>query len=188
MSRCHTFLFADLVGFTAFTERHGDDAAADVAIRFAEAAGELAHDHGVRLVKCLGDGVMLRGDDAARVVRLGLLLQSELAGLDGLPPIHAGAHTGCAVERRGDWFGAAVNLAARVSDAARGGELLLTQATVAAAGHLRGVDLDELGPQLFRNVGAAVEVYSARPAVPEPAGHGLELPWARRPVLAPAAA
>jgi adenylate cyclase len=188
MSSCHTFLFADLVGFTAYTERHGDEAAADTAIRFSEAVARLAHDHGARLVKCLGDGVMLRGDDARRVVRLGLLMQSELAGVDGLPPIHAGAHTGCAVERGGDWFGAAVNLAARVSGAARGGELLLTEATVVAAGHLRGVEIEDLGPQLFRNVGQATGIYSARTAARQPVGHGIELPWQRHAAIQPAVA
>jgi adenylate cyclase len=188
MSRCHTFLFADLVGFTAFTETHGDEAAADVAVRFAEASARLARDHGVRVVKCLGDGLMLRGDDAGRVVRLGVLMQSELAGIEGMPPIHAGAHTGCAIERGGDWFGAAVNLAARVSDAARAGELLLTEATVAAARHLRDVEFESLGPQLFRNIGQATGIYAARRAVPVRAGHSLELPWARWPAVQSAAA
>ncbi|MEA2473898.1 MAG: adenylate cyclase [Thermoleophilaceae bacterium] len=176
MRRCHTFLFADLVGFTAFTESFGDEAAADVAVRFTEAAARLAQDHGACLVKCLGDGVMLRGGDAGPTVQLGLRMQSELAGVDGLPPIHAGAHTGCAVERGGDWYGAAVNLAARVANSARGGELLLTEATVAAAGQMHDVELEGLGPQLFRNVAEPTPVYSVRRAIaPERAWlHGRE--------------
>jgi adenylate cyclase len=185
MRRCHTFLFADLVGFTAYTETFGDDAAADVAIRFTEASAQLARDHGACLVKCLGDGVMLRGGDAGRTVELGLRMQSELAGVDGLPPIHAGAHTGCAVERGGDWYGSAVNLAARVADSARGGELLLTEATVAAAGQLEGVELEGLGPQLFRNVSQATAIYSARAAVQQPQrGRDLEALRPLRPLRA----
>ena len=188
MGRCHTFLFADLVGFTAYTEDHGDEAAADLAVRFTTAAAELAHEHGARLVKCLGDGVMLRGDDAAATVRLGLEMQTELADIADLPPIHAGAHTGCAVERGGDWFGAAVNLAARLSDSARGGELLVTDATAAAAGSIRGVELESLGPQLFRNVTEPVTVYSARASAPAAApARTLALPW-RRSAVQPAAA
>lgn len=185
MRRCQTFLFADLVGFTAFTEEHGDDAAADVAVRFTAAAAELARDHGVVLVKCLGDGVLLRGDNAARTLQVGLGLNTEL---DGLLPIHAGAHTGCAVERGGDWFGSAVNLAARVSDSARGGELLVTEATVEAAGALRDVKLESLGPQLFRNVAEPIGIYSARGAIQQVApARSLVLPW-RRPAVQPAAA
>jgi class 3 adenylate cyclase len=76
--------------------------------------------------------------------------------------VHAGAHTGRAVERDGDWFGATVNLAARVADVARGGELLVTEATVAAAGEVAGIELDCLGPQAFKNVGAPTAVYSVR--------------------------
>ena len=59
---------------------------------------------------------------------------SQLAnGLDGLPPVRVGVNTGPAVERDGDFFGSTVNLAARLSQAARGGEVLLTEATRAAA-------------------------------------------------------
>ena len=157
-----TFLFADLVGFTVLTEVHGDDAAADAALRFSAGATALAAEHGAQLVKSLGDAVMLRVPCAADAVRLGLSLHAELGADRGLPPIHAGAHTGGAVERAGDWFGAAVNLAARVASAARGGELLLTEATAAAAGELGDVELDSLGPQAFKNVAARVPLYSAR--------------------------
>lgn len=174
--RMHTFLFADLAGFTALTEHQGDDAAADLAVRFCEAASRLAREHGAQVVKRLGDAVMLRGEDAAETVRLGLRLSLGLSPADSLLPIHAGAHTGPAAERGGDWFGAAVNLAARVADSARGGELLVTEATVAAAGELPHVELESLGPQLFKNVAGATPVYSARPAA-------RQSEHARRPAL-----
>ncbi|MDQ3936104.1 MAG: guanylyl cyclase, partial [Actinomycetota bacterium] len=77
--RSHTFLFADLVGFTTFTELNGDEAAADAAVRFTAAVGELARSAGATVVKCMGDGVMLRGGDAAATVRLGLEMHDELA-------------------------------------------------------------------------------------------------------------
>ncbi|HEX8074919.1 MAG TPA: adenylate/guanylate cyclase domain-containing protein [Thermoleophilaceae bacterium] len=158
----HTFLFADLVGFTALTEERGDEAAADLACRFAHEAARMADEHGVDVVKSLGDAVMIRADDADEAIRLGLRLSSDLRALDGFPPVHAGAHTGVAVERGGDWFGAAVNLAARVSGAARGGELLLTEATLAAAGRLAHIEFEELGPQLFKNIANPTSVYAAR--------------------------
>src|SRR5918911_3333257 len=160
----HTFLFADLVGFTALAELNGDDAAAEIAIRFADDAARLAREHGARVVKRLGDAVMIHSRSAAESLLLGARLQDERGA--GVPPIHAGAHTGRAVERDGDWFGATVNLAARVSDVARGGELLVTEATVAAAGHVAGIELDCLGPQAFKNVGAPTAVYSVRQFAP----------------------
>jgi adenylate cyclase len=156
--QCHTFLFADLVGFTAFTERHGDDAAADVAERFAGTATGLAAEHGARLVKCLGDAVLLRVDEAAEALRLGLRLSR---GADALP-VHVGVHTGRAVARGADWYGSTVNLAARVADAAATGELLATAATVEHAGRVPGLALEHRGARAFKNVAAGTELYAVR--------------------------
>ena len=178
----HTFLFADLVGFTALAELHGDDVAADVAVRFGSEVARLAADHGAIPVKSLGDAVMLRAPEASEAMLLGTRLHDELGATAGLPPAHAGAHTGHAVERGGDWFGAAVNLAARVTCAARGGELLVTEATLAAAGSVPGVEVDALGPHSFKNVAGQTPVYSVRAAATreEPA----RAPSPAAPVLA----
>ena len=70
-------------------------------------------------------------------------------------------NTGPAIQRGGDWFGAAVNLAARVSAAAGGNEVLLTQATRQAAGEPSGVDLERHGEQQFKNVREPVTLYRA---------------------------
>ena len=184
----HTFLFADLVGFTALTELHGDEVAADVAIRFAEEADRLAAEHGATTVKQIGDAVMFRTDDAADALALGTRIHDELGPAAGLPPAHAGAHTGHAVQRGGDWFGSAVNLAARVTDAARGGELLVTEATLAAAGDVPGFDIDALGPQAFKNVAGQTPVYAVRSAAPSlerrPAPVAPVLTWRPRPAAA----
>lgn len=169
VQQIHTFLFADLAGFTALTEDRGDDAAADLAMGFCHAASTLAAEHGAEIVKRLGDAVMVRGDDAEQTVALGLRLSHELPDAAGLPPVHAGVHTGLAARRGGDWFGAAVNLAARVAGSARGGELLVTEAAVTAAGGLPRLALESLGPQLFKNVARATPVYSARSTAVAPA-------------------
>ena len=121
----HTFAFADLAGFTALTEAHGDEQAADLAGEFSRTAA---------------------------AVTLGLALTSELMAEHGYPAIRVGMHTGPAVERSGDWFGAAVNLAARISSLAAGNEVLLSQATMAQAGEVDGVRFDERGQQRLRNV------------------------------------
>lgn len=153
-----------MVGFTALTELHGDDAAADLATRFAAEVAAMAAEHGAELVKALGDAVMVRADRCADALQLGLRLQSERSATLGFPPIRAGMHTGSAVERAGDWFGAAVNVASRVAASARGGELLMTEPSVAAAGRMKGMSIESLGPQLFRNVSSPVGVYSVRAA------------------------
>lgn len=186
-ARLQTFLFADLVGFTALTELHGDDAAADLAVEFARSVARMAADHGVQLVKALGDAVMLRAAVSGDAIRLGLRINGELGGSGGFPPLRAGMHTGSAVERAGDWFGSGVNLAARVAGTARGGELLMTEASVAAAGKMTGVTMESLGPQLFRNVSAPVGIYSARHAAAEESEARVGEPVRLRPRLAPVA-
>ncbi|MDF2744776.1 MAG: hypothetical protein K0S88_6154 [Actinomycetia bacterium] len=84
-------------------------------------------------------------------------LFADLSGFTALTK----ATTGPAVERAGDWFGATVNLAARLSAAAAGGETLLTATTKAAAGQVKDVELRARGRWAFRNVGGLVEVYTA---------------------------
>ena len=137
----HTFLFADLAGFTALTEVHGDEEAADLAGEFAATIRAMLPEYGAEEVKCIGDAVMIRCPDASRAVRLGVRMVAELGSRPGLPSVRVGMNTGPAVERDGDWFGAAVNLAARVSGAAVGGEVLLTEETRLAAGRVGSIEL-----------------------------------------------
>jgi adenylate cyclase len=156
-----TFLFADLSGFTALTEAHGDEQAADLVGGFCVAVRQLLDAHQAQEVKTIGDALMLRTGDATAAIRLGLCIVHDVGAQHGFPLVRVGMHTGSAVERDGDWFGATVNLAARVSAAAAGGEALLTAATRAACGDLEGVELRERGRRAFRNVGEPVPVYAA---------------------------
>lgn len=156
----HTFLFADVVGYTAFTERVGDEAAADVAVAFQAAARHLAEQCGCEVIKSLGDAVMIRGDDATRVLALALRLGRELTDEGWCPPLRMGVHSGTAVQRGGDWYGATVNVAARVADAAGANEILLSQATrerIARA----GVTIADRGARSFKNVAAPLALFAA---------------------------
>lgn len=156
----HTFLFADLVGFTSFTERVGDDAAADVAVAFQRRAERMAEAYGCDVIKKLGDAVMIHGEDATRVVALALRLRRELAGELRFPPLRMGVHSGSAVQRDGDWYGATVNVAARVADAAGAGEILLSLTTrdrIARA----GVQTADRGARSFKNVTAPLALFAA---------------------------
>jgi adenylate cyclase len=157
----HTFLFADLAGFTALTEAHGDEQAADLVAEFSEAVRELLTEYKAEQVKTIGDAVMMRAEDAEHAIMLALHVVNDIGARHGFPIIRTGMHTGPAVERSGDWFGATVNVAARVSGAASGGEVLLTEATKQLAVDLQGVDLHERARQGFKNVSAPLKLYSA---------------------------
>jgi adenylate cyclase len=173
----HTFLFADIAGYSLLTELDGDEAAADLAMRFVSDASSIACDHGAEVVKGLGDAVMVHADDAGCALRLALDLFTEVSPGRRMPPIHAGLHTGPAVGRLGDWWGATVNIAARVAAAAGPGQVLLTEATRAAAGEMDSIHLRELGPLRLRNITLPVKIYAASRV---PLAH-----WAAPPRRAP---
>jgi class 3 adenylate cyclase/YHS domain-containing protein len=156
-----TFLFADLAGYTALTEAHGDDEAADLAGAFCDAVRNLLPEYDAEDIKVIGDEVMVRGRNAAKAVRLALRIAHEVGARHGFPAVRIGMHTGPAVERRGDWFGATVNVAARVSSLASGGEILLTESTREAAGDLDDVELHSRGEVALRNVAEPIVIYAA---------------------------
>ena len=88
----HTFLFADLAGFTDFTDRHGDERAAELAVSFHEQVASLAQEHGCEVVKTIGDAVMVRGENCPAAVRLAQQI-IERALREGLPPVRVGLDT-----------------------------------------------------------------------------------------------
>jgi class 3 adenylate cyclase len=157
----HTFLFADLVGFTSFTERVGDDAAADVAVAFQTAAAHVAADYGCEVVKSLGDAVMIHGGDAARVVALALRIGPELTAEGWCPPVRVGVHSGTAVRRGGDWYGSTVNVAARLVEAAAPGEVLISLTTRELLAAHAAMTIADRGARSFKNVAAPVGVFAA---------------------------
>ncbi|MEA2151178.1 MAG: adenylate cyclase [Solirubrobacteraceae bacterium] len=157
----HTFLFADLVGFTAFTERVGDETAADVAIAFQSAAAHAAAELGCEVVKDLGDAVMIHSRDAARVVALALRLSRELELEGWCPPLRIGVHSGPAVQREHDWYGATVNVAARLADSATAGEILMSLRTRDLLAKQTSLTLAARGPRSFKNVTAPMAVFAA---------------------------
>ena len=128
-----TFVFADLVGYTALTEARGDHAAADLAREFRRTMCALSRDHGARQVKSMGDGVMIWIGDAGEAVALASAALRLVGGRPDLLPVRVGVHTGPAVRRGGDWYGRAVNVAARLADQAKPNEALVSEATWAMA-------------------------------------------------------
>ena len=158
-SATHTFLFADLVGFTALAELEGDDRAVEVALELQDQVKRLLPEHGAEQVKAIGDGLMLRCPDPQDGVRLGLRIVSELERRPGFPPVRIGIHTGPAVPAAGDWYGRTVNVAARLCSVAPGGEVMVSDATRAAAGRMVDVEYGERELHWLRNVTEPIGTY-----------------------------
>ena len=164
-----TFLLADLAGYTALTEAHGDEHAADVAAEFLTEIRRVAADHDAREVKTIGDAVLLSLPDAADAIRLGARIVFDIGDRERALRVGAGVHTGTAVERDGDWFGSAVNVAARVADLACAGELLVTDAARrAAGGRIPESQFRERGPHELKHVRDPVVVWSVERDGPGP--------------------
>ncbi|HVJ22085.1 MAG TPA: YHS domain-containing protein [Polyangiaceae bacterium] len=153
-----TYCFIDLAGFTALTEAQGDEDAADLATSFAVLArNSLAL--GDRLVKTIGDAVLLTSPSAESGVALVERVLNLVAEEPRFPALRAGLHFGDAVAREGDVFGAAVNLAARVAAEAYAGEVLGTE-PIAVAARASGIPVAELGAVPLKNVRGTVPLYS----------------------------
>ncbi len=171
----HTFLFMDLVGFTALTAERGDGDAADVAHRFYDQVRGLLARNRAEEIKTIGDAMMLRCDEPRRGIELGVQLVERLGAAPDIPPVRVSVHTGTAVHREGDWYGNAVNVAARLCSAAGGGEVLVSDDARAATGTLDGVELGERQLHWLKNVPEPVVAWSASAADPPLS----KRPWAR---------
>lgn len=128
-----TFVFADLVGYTALTDERGDAAAATLSREFRRKMCALSRQHGATQVKSMGDGVMIWAPDPGRAIALAAQAVEEVGAREDLLPVRVGVHTGPAVMQGCDWYGNAVNVAARLAAEAQPNEALISAATRDAA-------------------------------------------------------
>jgi adenylate cyclase len=152
--------FLDITGYTRLTEERGDEAAADLAARLARLVRRSSQEHGGMPVKWLGDGVMFYFREPGAAV-LAALEMAEVVGRHGLPPAHVGIHAGPVVFQEGDYFGRTVNLAARIAEYARPGEVVVSQEVVDAA-DAAPVSFVEIGPVELKGVPGTLRLHTPR--------------------------
>ncbi len=132
VSRC--FAFIDLSGFTALTARAGDERAVDVLSTFRALVRDVCSRRGVRIAKWLGDGAMLVGVETEPVVAALLEMQLRAESDASSMAIRCGITVGQVILHEGDdYIGHDVNLAARLCELAKGGEVM---GAMAVAEHL----------------------------------------------------
>jgi len=150
--------FADLAGFARLTVEQGDEAAVSTVETFVRAVGEkLPVD--ARVVKTLGDEVMVVGSDPVALTEWAIALQQGVG--NDAPPPRIGIHYGEALYRDGDYYGRDVNQAARVVARAAGGEVLVTRAVVDVADGLDGVQFDRVGEVRLKGFSEPTELFLA---------------------------
>src|SRR5579884_594502 len=154
--------FADLAGYTRLTEEEGELEAVDAVERFVEAVETTLPDDS-RVIKTIGDAVMVVGSDPAALVDWAVGFQQLYVG--SVPP-RIGIHYGNALYRDGDYFGRDVNIASRVAARSGGGEVLVTRSVVDRAGsHL---EFERIADVRLRGFSESTEVFLARQREEEP--------------------
>ena len=154
----------EVSGYTRLIEG-GEEDPAEYPVRLGDLVQDaLAFDG--RAVSILADVVMLHFTDPGPAVQCALHLVERIHKA-GLPTARVGMHAGPVVIRDGEYFGRTVNVANRIADYARPGEVLVSSAVVDAIG-LDGVRFEEIGPVTLRGLVGAVDLYLARPIDGEP--------------------
>ena len=161
-----TVVFADLVGSTGLFERLGDQTAGRFVTQLIATLGKIFEQHRGRVVKLLGDGLLVVFPPDGDAIAACVAIQDHLrerpvhAGAGGAPiQMQIGIDAGELVEIGGDCYGDAVNSAARLADLAGGEEILATQRVHDALPAAQRARLRSLGPMYLRGKSEATEVF-----------------------------
>jgi adenylate cyclase len=159
LERVPAMCFLDITGYTRLTQERGDAAAAALAEQLSRLVQRTSVRHGGRPVKWLGDGVMFHFPDPGPGVLAAIeMVEGVIAA--GLPPAHVGLHAGPVLFQEGDFYGQTVNVASRIGEYARPGEVLVSQAVVDAT-HGDAVSFRPIGPVEFKGTTDAMELFVA---------------------------
>jgi adenylate cyclase len=151
-------VFADLAGYARLTVERGDEEALAAVERFVEAV-ERTLPADARVIKTLGDEVMVVGPDAGALVRWAVGLRAAIAPDD--PPPRIGMHYGDALYRDGDYYGREINQAARVVARAGGGEVLVTRPVADVAAGFESVKFERIGEVGLKGFSEPTELFIA---------------------------
>jgi len=165
-ARLVTIAFADLVGFTRLGEAVPPEELEQLAHRLADLARDVAVPP-VRFIKTIGDEVMLVSSDPVALLDAVLDLVDATDGDDDFPRLRVGVATGMAVSRAGDWFGSPVNLASRVTGAARPGSILVSESAREAIGDDDRFTWSFAGARHLKGIKSEVKLFRARRASTE---------------------
>jgi adenylate cyclase len=148
--------FADLAGYTRLTEEVGDEEAVSAVERFVEQV-ELSLPDDARIIKTIGDEVMVVGSDAGALLEWAVTFQQDA---QRRPRPRIGIHYGETLYRDGDYYGREVNQASRVAARAAGGEVLVTRSVVDQA--RPGLGFELIGEVRLKGFQDTTELFLAR--------------------------
>ncbi len=155
-----TIVFVDVESFTQLTESQGDAAAIETMTKVDSAVRGLSLEHGGKVVKAIGDALMLAFRESGDAVRFAAELEQTARRDAAMPPLRIGMHCGPAIYRGGDYLGTTVNVASRVSSQATAGETLMTEVVAERADGDAGVE--PAGVRMLRGVERPLPLYRLR--------------------------
>ena len=155
-----TVAFTDLEGFTTFTDTHGDSAAVSLVNEHHRVATPIVRRCLGKVVKHLGDGLLCTFTDANEAIRAAIeLLESSPSPLR----LRAGLHVGEVTASGGDIVGQVVNVAARVTETAKGNQIVVTAETEQAAGEIPGAEYRKLRTRRLKGISERVALREVVP-------------------------
>lgn len=149
--------FADLAGFTRFTEEAGEEEALDLVEKFTRKVEESLPDE-ARVVKTIGDEVMIVSSDPVSLSNWAVDFQSMFKER---PRPRIGLHYGATIYRDGDFYGSEVNLAARVTARAQGGEVLVTRSLVENCPDCPEINFEPIGKVSLKGFKEPITLFTA---------------------------
>jgi adenylate cyclase len=155
-----TIAFVDVASFTQLAESEGDEAAMAAITHVDTAVRRLTLDHAGKVVKQIGDALMLAFRDSGDAVRFAAALERASRDDDSMPALRVGMHCGPAIYRAGDYLGNTVNIASRVAGQASAGETVMTEPVAERADGEPGIE--SVGVRVLRGVEKPLTLYRLR--------------------------
>lgn len=157
------FLIADLSGYTALTEAHGNISAAKVVSRYVEMVQEVL-DKDARLAEKVGDEVLIVGTNAVSIIQMALNLCDKIENEPNFPSVHVAIHAGSVLKQDGQFFGSTLNVASRVAAYARACQILCTGAVIELITNKDNISYRQLGKVNLKNIIEPISIFEIDPA------------------------
>ena len=153
-----TIVFVDVALFSTLAELEGDEAAVGLIDRVDRAVRELSIELEGRIIKQIGDEFMLVFREPANAVRFAVGLHEDMSRTDPYLGLRTGIHSGSILYRLGDYYGRAVNIAARIVSMSLPNTILITEPVAKAAADV-GIDVEEVGVRELRGMEKPIPIY-----------------------------
>ncbi len=154
------FLIADLTGYTALTEAHGDFSAAQIINRYNELVeGVLTKN--VKIYQQVGDEIFLISSNPISLLHYAIKLRDEVEKESHFPSIHTGLHYGTVIKQDEKIFGSVINLTSRIAGYAQGGQILCSRSFKESV-KKPDTNFHSLGEKRFKNVMKPVEIFKIK--------------------------